>query len=128
MTEQDTREKLEADVRQLCSTHGWESASPIHSASELILAALDRQALITEREMCAECDNCEPMLAAIREIRELKTERTCKVKQHGYLIIDDETTHMGCWSCSECSYGWHVSDYDKPYSYCPHCGRKVVNA
>ena len=50
MTEQDTREKLEADVRQLCSTHGWESASPIHSASELILAALDRQVAITRRE------------------------------------------------------------------------------
>lgn len=47
---EDSREKLEADVEHLCNTHGWTSKSKFFSACELIIAALDRQADITDRE------------------------------------------------------------------------------
>lgn len=49
------------------------------------------------------------------------TERTCHKRTHG-----EPTEHQQCFSCSECCSGWHESIYDKPYSYCPHCGAKVV--
>ena len=55
-----------------------------------------------------------------------RAERTCTVKPHGYLIINGEDSDMRCWSCSECAYGWHISDYDKQFSYCPNCGAEVV--
>lgn len=32
-----------------------------------------------------------------------------------------------CKSCSKCSYGWFEDIYDKPYSYCPNCGARVVS-
>lgn len=53
-------------------------------------------------------------------------ERTCHAVPHGYCIANGEKSSCRCWSCSECSYGWHVSDYDRQYRYCPNCGAKVV--
>ena len=47
---------------------------------------------------------------------------TCKLEQHGSLA---DQPSMVCWSCSECGFGWHHSIYDKQFSYCPNCGRKV---
>lgn len=47
---------------------------------------------------------------------------TCKIEQHGSLAAQPS---MVCWSCSECSFGWHHSTYDKQFSYCPNCGRRV---
>ena len=65
-----------------------------------------------------------------RELRELVerefAERTCHVVPHGYCIANGEKSSCRCWSCSECSYGWHVSDYDRQYRYCPNCGARVV--
>lgn len=55
-----------------------------------------------------------------------RAERTCHVVPHGYCIANGEETSCRCWSCSECSYGWHISDYDRQYRYCPNCGAKVV--
>ena len=48
---------------------------------------------------------------------------TCRLVRHGNLADHD---YIACWSCSECSFGWHHSIYDKQFSYCPNCGRKVV--
>lgn len=53
-------------------------------------------------------------------------ERTCRAYSHGCLVIGGTKTFLRCWSCSECHYGWHVSDNDKPYSHCPNCGAKVA--
>ena len=55
-----------------------------------------------------------------------RVERTCRIVPHGYCIANGEETSCRCWSCSGCSYGWHISDYDRQYLYCPNCGAKVV--
>ena len=77
------------------------------------------------------CDKCErgAIPATEENMREhgWVKERTCHIQPHGVLIVGGECTHLRCWSCSECSYGWHVSDNDKQYSYCPNCGAKVVD-
>ena len=39
---------------------------------------------------------------------------------------DTDNYYMGCCSCSRCNAGWFEDIYDKPFSYCPHCGAKVV--
>lgn len=46
---------------------------------------------------------------------------TCRAIEHETL---DESNV--CKSCSECSYGWFESIHDKPYSYCPNCGARIV--
>lgn len=46
---------------------------------------------------------------------------TCETIEHGR----PDEFHV-CKSCSRCSYGWFEDIYDKPYSYCPNCGAKVV--
>lgn len=48
-------------------------------------------------------------------------ERTCKKRNH-----DTDSYYMKCFSCSLCNAGWFEDIYDKPFSYCPHCGAKVV--
>lgn len=48
-------------------------------------------------------------------------EKTCKRRNH-----DTDNYYMRCYSCSECNAGWFEDIYDKPFSYCPHCGAKVV--
>lgn len=48
-------------------------------------------------------------------------ERTCKRRNH-----DTDNYYMRCCSCSRCNAGWFEDIYDKPFSYCPHCGAKVV--
>lgn len=48
---------------------------------------------------------------------------TCRLVRHGNLADHD---YIACWSCSECSFGWHHSIYDKQFSYCPNCGRHCV--
>ena len=55
-----------------------------------------------------------------------RAERTCHIVPHGYCIANGEESSCRCWSCSECSYGWHVSDYDRQYRYCPNCGARVI--
>jgi hypothetical protein len=45
----------------------------------------------------------------------------CHVTQ--YDTGDDSTL---CYGCGACGYGWHVSKNDKPFTYCPNCGREVV--
>lgn len=47
--------------------------------------------------------------------------QTCTAIEHETL---DESNV--CKSCSECQYGWFESIYDKPYSYCPNCGARIV--
>ena len=51
-------------------------------------------------------------------------ERTCKLIRHGSLA---NMPSFICWSCSECGFGWHHSENDKQFSYCPNCGAKVVS-
>lgn len=46
---------------------------------------------------------------------------TCETIEHGR----PDVSHV-CKSCSRCSYGWFEDIYDKPYSYCPNCGARVV--
>lgn len=52
-----------------------------------------------------------------------RTERTCMLIRHGSLA---NMPSFVCWSCSECGFGWHHSEYDKQFSFCPNCGAKVV--
>lgn len=48
-------------------------------------------------------------------------ERTCRRRNH-----DTDDYCMRCCSCSQCNAGWFEDVNDKPFSYCPHCGAKVV--
>lgn len=60
--EQDSREKLEADARAL-QTRIWQAGANSDGISlSHIIELLDRQAAITERELCKQCDL--PSLAA----------------------------------------------------------------
>ena len=52
-------------------------------------------------------------------------ERTCRLIRHGSLA---NMPSFVCWSCSECGFGWHHSENDKQFSFCPNCGAKVVGA
>lgn len=47
---------------------------------------------------------------------------TCEAIEHGR----PDESHV-CKSCSKCSYGWFEDIHDKPYSYCPNCGARVVS-
>lgn len=55
------------------------------------------------------------------ELWNRRVERTCKRRNH-----DTGNYYMRCCSCSRCNAGWFEDIYDKPFSYCPHCGAKVV--
>lgn len=57
----------------------------------------------------------------LADLIEPEPERTCKRRNH-----DTDNYYMRCCSCSECNAGWFEDIYDKPFSYCPHCGAKVV--
>ena len=46
---------------------------------------------------------------------------TCEAIEHGR----PDKSHV-CKSCSKCSYGWFEDINDKPYSFCPNCGSRVV--
>ena len=46
---------------------------------------------------------------------------TCEAIEHGR----PDESHV-CKSCSKCSYGWFEDIHDKPYSFCPNCGARVV--
>ena len=46
---------------------------------------------------------------------------TCEAIEHGR----PDESHV-CKSCSKCSYGWFEDINDKPYSFCPNCGARVV--
>ena len=47
---------------------------------------------------------------------------TCEAIEHGRT----DEFHM-CKSCSKCSYGWFEDINDKPYSFCPNCGTRMVS-
>lgn len=53
-----------------------------------------------------------------------RAERTCKLVRHGSLA---NMPSFVCWSCSECGFGWHHSENDNQFSYCPNCGAMVVS-
>ena len=48
-------------------------------------------------------------------------DQTCEAIEHGR----PDESHV-CKSCSKCSYGWFEDIHDKPYSFCPNCGARVV--
>lgn len=48
-------------------------------------------------------------------------DEKCHVTQY-----NTEDDSMLCYGCGACGYGWHVSKNDKPFTYCPNCGREVV--
>ena len=52
-----------------------------------------------------------------------RAERTCELICHGSLA---NMPSFVCWSCSECGFGWHHSENDKQFSFCPNCGAKVI--
>lgn len=58
----------------------------------------------------------------IKLLVDLIDRPTCEVTVHGKSI----DKHNLCKSCSRCSYGWFEDIYDKPYSYCPNCGAKII--
>lgn len=31
------------------------------------------------------------------------------------------------YGCSVCNFGWFENVHDMPYSYCPHCGARLVD-
>lgn len=51
-----------------------------------------------------------------------RAERTCKRRNH-----DTDDYYMRYCSCSRCNSAWFEDIYDNPFSYCPHCGAKVVD-
>lgn len=57
----------------------------------------------------------------LADLIEPQHERTCKTRSHG-----TDNHYMKCFSCSRCNAGWFESIHDKPFSYCPHCGAKVM--
>lgn len=57
----------------------------------------------------------------LADLIEPEHERTCRRRNH-----DTDNYYMRCCSCSRCNAGWFEDIYDKPFSYCPHCGAKVV--
>ena len=58
----------------------------------------------------------------IGKLIDYKIDRpTCETIEHGR----PDEYHV-CKSCSRCSYGWCEDIYDKPYTYCPNCGAKVI--
>ena len=75
MSEQDTREQLEADLNDLCLDClglGWNAANDLKKA---IRKLLDRQAAITERELCARCTPYATTKDYLDTIDKLTTER-----------------------------------------------------
>lgn len=67
----------------------------------------------------------EQLMAALHHLSvmiEPEPERTCKKRNH-----DTDNYYMRCCSCSLCNSGWFEDIYDKPFSYCPHCGAKVID-
>lgn len=75
MSEQDTRERLEADLNSLCLDClglGWNAANDLKKA---IRKLLDRQAAITERELCARCTPYATTKDYLDTIDKLTTER-----------------------------------------------------
>ena len=66
-----------------------------------------------------ECTNCGAKVFRIQEVEAIEAwnnriAETCEnLKQHGY-------NYMECSACGETSY-----QGDKPFNYCPNCGRKV---
>ena len=52
-----------------------------------------------------------------------RAERTCRLIRHGSLA---NMPSFVCWSCSECGFGWHHSENDKQFSFCPNCGARVI--
>lgn len=76
--------------------------------------------------MCEVCGICGPY--ALSEKRAIerwnaRTERTCRLICHGSLA---NMPSFVCWSCSECGFGWHHSENDKQFSFCPNCGARVI--
>ena len=57
----------------------------------------------------------------LADLIEPEPERTCKKRNH-----NTNCDYMKCFSCSQCNAGWFEDINDKPFSYCPHCGAKVV--
>lgn len=71
-----------------------------------------------------ECDICRCEMNESEVNRVIApSERTCKRRNH-----DTDNYYMRCCSCSRCNAGWFEDIYDKPFSYCPHCGAKVVES
>lgn len=50
---------------------------------------------------------------------------TCRLVRRGNLT---DWPEMVCWSCSVCGFGWRHDVNDKQFSYCPNCGRAVIDA
>lgn len=61
------------------------------------------------------------ILDHLADLIEPEPERTCKKRNH-----NTNCDYMKCFSCSQCNAGWFEDINDKPFSYCPHCGAKVV--
>lgn len=66
-------------------------------------------------------DGTEKLFSLLADLIEPEKEFTCEV-------IEYPTGEYGtaCFACKICHYGWHISINDKPFSYCPNCGAKVV--
>lgn len=60
----------------------------------------------------------------VKDWEHFEPVRTCKLIRHGSLA---NMPSFICWSCSECGFGWHHSENDKQFSYCPNCGARVVD-
>lgn len=117
------------ELRRLLDERGvkWEDASPVPSMKQWKTSFTS----FTGEEVSLGCYE-EPkwiMGTMVFHTPEQAVEATlgrgtCRLVRHGNLADHD---YIACWSCSECSFGWHHSIYDKQFSYCPNCGRKVVS-
>lgn len=47
----------------------------------------------------------------------------------GTILKDEEgrEIHRVCRSCSQCAGGWYQSVYDRPYKFCPWCGKRIID-
>ena len=62
-----------------------------------------------------------PAYEVFDQMADIVDRPTCKTIEHG----GPDESHV-CKSCSKCSYGWFECVHDKPYSFCPNCGARMV--
>lgn len=129
----DTGQTCESGMLLPCPFCGCErpfvQTSPLGECTEEARVVCPSCHVATTREFqswrvyCGE-DDLTRTLAIGRAISlwNRRAERTCKRRNH-----DTDNYYMRCCSCSRCNAGWFEDTYDKPFSYCPHCGAKVVD-
>ena len=133
----DSREQLEDDALDLASRiwhrgcYYGEGNCDIKSAAwdeNDVIAMLNRQAAITEREVLCQPDERDEQIAELTAERdEWKAKAESALHENPYVGLvrgkQWERTEISDYYCGIC--GWKVTDHD---SYCPECGGALHKA